>query len=144
MKFVMDSCHLFRYKDLYFYNMIIEPNIRPKQVKQMRNLQMRISRKRCINYQEATVRFFDSLLKPFICHCQSGHPCWGFRRKGCWDNFRESYSRRNQAGCRRGAKAQHREKGWLKNRTELKGSLCVFECDFFFDVFNSLPWSCII
>ena len=34
---------------------VIESNIRPKQVKQMRNLQMRISRKRCIHYQKAVV-----------------------------------------------------------------------------------------
>ena len=34
-------------------NMVIESNIRPKQVKQMR-----ISSKRCINYQEAIVRIF--------------------------------------------------------------------------------------
>ena len=38
--------------------MVIESNIRPKQVKQMRNLQMRISRKRCLNYQKATVLVF--------------------------------------------------------------------------------------
>ena len=48
MKYVIDS-HV---------NMVIESNIRPKQVKQMRNLQMRISKKRCLNYQEAIVQIF--------------------------------------------------------------------------------------
>ena len=38
--------------------MVIESNIRPKQVKQMRNLQMRISRKRCIRAKSSIYFYF--------------------------------------------------------------------------------------